>query len=524
MSNLRTRTMVLALAEFTNTGLTALMVIVLTRLLAKDLYGTYRQVLLAHSLIAIVLGTQIAESLLYFLPRASAREKPLWLSQTVLLSGCAGVVLAAVLFFGADAWGAWTGNALLPDLVRVFALFPLADRVARVVPLALVADGRAGAASVYSVALGLIKVGSAIGPAAAGWSVSGILWTTIVCWFGAAAGGLAWLRLDSGLRLCAPTTRAVREQLGYVAPLLVGNSAGALHEQLGQLLASVTLSTALYAEYAVGAVQIPLVGIWIASIASASMPDLVRLAAQGDTRRMVELWHRGMRKGALVVFPLLAWAFVVPDELMRALYGPAYAGAALPFVVFLVALVPRITNYGVVFRALGHTRPVVVWTAAGLAVNVLVGVVLSSVGGGTRLAFVAPAIGYVAGHYVTVFVVLLLMSHKLHMRMADLLPLSRITPLAGLSALAALFAAAARLLPVSRWTTAAAQSAPEWSWLADPSVTAGIRCAAVAIAFAIAFLVLGGRIGILEKQERAILARVARMVLSRFPTPPRFKR
>ena len=63
---------------------------------------------------------------------------------------------------------------------------------------------------------------------------------------------------------------------------MAGAVVGVTHHHLGQIIVASVLTEADFAEYSLGAVQLPLVGIWIMSIASALLPDLVRLWTQLD--------------------------------------------------------------------------------------------------------------------------------------------------------------------------------------------------------------------------------------------------
>ena len=155
MASLRVRTIVLALGQFVHTGMNVVLALALARLLAKESYGTFRQVLFIYAMLVGILGSNIAESLLYFLPRAGPGQKPQWLGQTTQLSLGVGLVLSMILYFMSDLWAAQFDNPELSPLLKVFAFFPLTDRIVRMVPPALIAEDCAGWAASFTVLLGV---------------------------------------------------------------------------------------------------------------------------------------------------------------------------------------------------------------------------------------------------------------------------------------------------------------------------------------------------------------------------------
>ncbi len=507
MKSLRVRTAVLALGEFVNTGLSALLAVVLTRLLTKEAFGTYRQVLFVYALFSAFLASHIAESLLYFLPRASPEDRPRWLGQTIQLSLASGAAIALLLFATAGPWASFSGNPRLPGLLRWFALFAVADRVVRVVVPGLIAVDRPEKAAMFTVASGIVKIASVIVPAACGGSLETIFFTMSGSWVALAAAGSILVSRDCGLRVATPRRGELLEQAAYVAPLLCGWTVAMLQEQFGQFVATGLLSTADYAEYAVGAAQLPLVGIWTGSIASALMPDLVRLASQHRYSELLALWHRGVRKGAVVIFPVAATALLVPDLLVRALYGPAYGKAAIPFVFFLLTIPLRITNYGVTVRAMGRTHAILIWSAVGLAVNVVATLAIVGLGRGTSLAFAGPAVGFLIGYAATVAMALFLLARWFRVSLSGLLPWKALGSLALLSAACAIPAMLVRLLPVSDWVESASRRGTAESPLAS-SVAAGTVCILVATVLLGLYVSLGMAFRVFDERERGLIRKL----------------
>ncbi|MFQ5413731.1 MAG: lipopolysaccharide biosynthesis protein [Phycisphaerae bacterium] len=507
MASLRVRTVVLALGQFVHTGLTLVLAMVLSRLLQKEVYGTFREVLFIYMLLAGVLGSNIAESLLYFLPRSGAAEKRRWLGQTVQLSLVVGVVLGAIIYTTADVWADHYTTPELASLLKVFAWFPLADRVVRLVPPALIAEDRALGAAVFTVVLAVAKLGSAIVPCMLGLSLAHVFWSMNACWLVLAAVGVVVLGVRIGVAVHVPALANVKAQARYIWPLLAASIVGLLQELFGHHVVLSSLSASDYADYANGAFQLPIVGIWTSSIAAAIMPDLVRLGDGGERTAMLTLWHRAFRKGALVIFPVTVLALTVADQIITCFFGPAYVRSTLPFALYLLVLPARAANYGVMFRAVGRNRAILIAAVFGLAANAVVTLTCVYWGRGTELVFVGPAIGYVAGAYAAVAVMVILLRGLVDIPLGRVIPFRDLAPLAALALAAGFAGAATRLLPAAAWVAAASSMSLDNLQPVHVSIAAALRCVLATLGFGIVFIGLGTALRVFDASERSLLRR-----------------
>ena len=96
---LKRRALSLGSANAFDYAMQFLLPVVLARCLDPAAFGQYRLLWLAVMTIMAVLPLSMPQSLYYFLPRSGAAEKRLYVHQTLIYLGCAGVV------------GAWRGRA-----------------------------------------------------------------------------------------------------------------------------------------------------------------------------------------------------------------------------------------------------------------------------------------------------------------------------------------------------------------------------------------------------------------------------
>jgi O-antigen/teichoic acid export membrane protein len=145
---------------------------------------------------------------------------------------------------------------------------------------------------------------------------------------------------------------------------------GVFERSVDKLMVAAMASPEQFAVYVNGALEIPLIGIITGSVTSVLIPEYTRLYAEGRLGDIVTLMHRAMTSCALVILPVMAFLFVVADDLMVVLFGPAYAGSAAPFRVYLLLLPVRTLTFGALFMAMGQGRHILVQTIITLAVNI----------------------------------------------------------------------------------------------------------------------------------------------------------
>src|SRR5688572_9848944 len=90
--SLHRRALSLGVANGFDYGLQFLLPVVLTRTLEPDAFGHYRLMWLAVATIMAVAPLAMPLSLYYFLPRADAAAKRLYINQTLIYLGLAGLL------------------------------------------------------------------------------------------------------------------------------------------------------------------------------------------------------------------------------------------------------------------------------------------------------------------------------------------------------------------------------------------------------------------------------------------------
>ncbi len=437
--SLKTRTLLLMLAKVISQANVMVLGLILVRMMTLNDVGTYNQAFLVYSTVSSILALNLEVSLFYFVPMLRKTRLGGLLLQSCYLTLLMGLLSAAVMYFGADLIAGYLNNPSLAPLIRILAFLPFGEKLLILVPSFMLSHDRALRAAFYIFVGAITKLLIVVvilfmkGDLAA--IFQGIVVT--VCFVGL-LGTLDMMRFAKGTSWQV-SLAGLREQVDYCTPLMITSVLVIVNMQIGKVMISKYFNAETYALYAFGAMATPLFGIFITSLASAIMPNLVELGLQGRVEDMLALWQKAMHKCALLMFPCCAFLFPVAGDLMTLLYGPQYADAALPFRVFLCILPLRAGAYSAMLRALAHTKPIAASEIYGLIVNVAFSWALIELGQGTVLAFIAPSIGTVLAQAVAMTVCLFAIKQRLGKGIWTIIAWRELWPLLAIAVGPALF-------------------------------------------------------------------------------------
>jgi O-antigen/teichoic acid export membrane protein len=366
---------VLVMGRVLATASDALLPLVMVRLLGKAEVGVLGSVLLLYQTVAIVLATDLPTALMYYLPgRPSAERRAIAWQMAFGLLGfgvLAGLLLLATGLLPAMAPRLYArvfssdGPALLRgglEYLCLLAIFPLGDLPARMLPNLLVIESRSDAAARFAV---IKSVGNALFvlvPAALGMGIRSVILSYSV--FGLLQGGalVYFLRVlfVGSPRVRTPVT--FMTALRFALPLGVTDILAQLNSRLDRYLISATFAAAVFAEYHVGAFQIPIVGTIAYSVGTAYTPLFTELIQAGKARQAIDVWRASIPKVALVVVPCSLIFVIGAEEFVTLLFTNQYLRAAGVFRWYALLTLARAAAFGTVIVAAG--KPQLVLRAA----------------------------------------------------------------------------------------------------------------------------------------------------------------
>jgi O-antigen/teichoic acid export membrane protein len=376
-SSRRTKVLALSLGHALTTAISLATAMILSRVLSKGEYATYRQTLLAFTFVMPFMSLGLTNSVYYFLP--TERERPRGLvSDNVVLLLAMGTLFALFVACG--------GNQLLaqrfnnPDIVRTLLFlipYPVAVLPAQLLAAVLVTRERVALLSAFNVIKHAL-LGLGIVLPVLFWSnadaplIGNVVVTAIT---GLAAVWLI-LRLAGAGGPRRPQWDSMRTMVRFGFPLGLASMLGTASLQLGQVIVSAMCTPEHFAVYVNGAVEIPLIGIVTGSMSTVLLADMRRMVAAGDEPAALSLFRRAAERGAMLLLPTMCFLMVAAEPFVTLMFSTRYIQSVLPFRLYLLVLPARIVFWSPILVASGLNRVVLLRSFGHLVFNALLGLVL----------------------------------------------------------------------------------------------------------------------------------------------------
>ncbi|HEY2990148.1 MAG TPA: lipopolysaccharide biosynthesis protein [Candidatus Binatia bacterium] len=413
----------------------------LVRHMSQKDFGLYKQAFLAVNTVVAIFPLGFVMSAFYFLPRESEKKKQ--------------VVFNILLFYLATGAGASMIMVLRPDLLA--AIFNAADLI-EYAPLigavmlvwitgsffefVAVANGEAPLAAGFLVVVHFSRAVLFTAAAIFFTSLHALLYAALIHGVLQTAASLVyldwrfprfWRRFDASL---------MRSQLAYALPLGLVGLLYYLQADLHQYFVSNRFGPELYAIYAVGCFELPLLGILIESIRSVMIARVSTLRHENNRREIIELSAQMMRTLGMVFLPVYALLLVVGREFITFLFTAQYIDSWPIFAINLTLIPLSILSSFTdpVFRAYPEHRFFLLATRTLTFALLLIGLWF-----GVKQFFLLGAVGVVVAiNFIEVFAFGIKAARILGMAPRDLPLFKDLGKLAGASLIAGAVAAAAR--------------------------------------------------------------------------------
>lgn len=329
------------------------LIVFLARVLSKVDFGVFSFVLLSYTLITSVAQLGLPESVFYFfgqLPAAAHRNLALQNAKLLALLALVSSALLIGLGFVAPYWGFDVSGLILPLVILALLELPTT-----ILPNILIAVDRAGQAALFNLANSVIQILVVVFAALFDGSLQMIAWS--IAAYGAFRFVLAAILFfrhfrESGVPLPAGI---IGEQIRYSIPVGFAQMVGKIHRAVDKFVVAAFLPIAVYAEYAVGSWEIPLIPMIAYSVGSVLLPRMVSCYRAGQHRELLWLWFVSIRKVSILVVPLVILFLLIAEEFITLLFSEEYINAVVPFRIYTLILLMRVTSYTAVLKAIGDT-------------------------------------------------------------------------------------------------------------------------------------------------------------------------
>lgn len=329
--------------------------LLLVRRLDQHEFGLYKQVFLVVGTALTMLPLGFGMSAYYFLPRERQRQGQIVLNIVLfylLTAGLAALVLALFPQLLAALFQSDELTALAPAIgVAIFfwvlssflEIVAVAHQEARLATLFIIVAQFTKGLLLLLAAVWLATVAALVYAAI----LQGVVQTLLLFFYLRSRFPQFWRRFD---------WRVLRRQLSYALPLGVAGVLFTVQMDVHSYFVASHFDAATFAIYAIGCFQLPLVGILSESVCSVMIPRVSQLQKQGESREIIELTARVMRKLAAIYFPLYVFLMIAGREFIVALFTEQYAASWHIFAINLTLLPLGILVLDPLLRAYAEQR------------------------------------------------------------------------------------------------------------------------------------------------------------------------
>jgi O-antigen/teichoic acid export membrane protein len=358
-------TLVLMAGRMVAAAVTFLIPVVLARHFDLEMFGDYKRLFLVFATLWALGQVGMAESLYYFLPHHPEKAGRLLVNAAGMLA-VSGLVGFLLLSATAAPVAALLGNPGVAGYVPLLGAYLGIMLVTSVLEVAMVSRGRFVWAAATYVASDVCRALALIVPVLLGHGLAGLLWGAVASAVVRLAIVVLYMRAEFPHDMRADGA-LFRIQLAYALPFAVAMAVEIGQSSLHQYVVSYREGAALFAIYAVGCMQIPIVDFLAGPACNVMMVRIGDARRRGDHAGVVEAFEDTTRKLALFFFPLFGILLVAAHDLVVFLFTAQYAASAPIFQLWCVAVLIAVFQTDGLMRALAETRLLLVLNLVRLA-------------------------------------------------------------------------------------------------------------------------------------------------------------
>ncbi len=210
------------------------------------------------------------------------------------------------------------------------------------------------------------------------------------------------------------------------------------------LIVSTMQGMQAFAFYAIGAFELPLVGILRKTSSTIAKPRLVALYREQRVDEVMELFREVVRKISVIALPCFVFLLMMSEPFIRSLFTDAYLPSVPIFRVYLLLIPLSCAAFNILIQTTGNTRPVMVLSLIYIVMSIPMNVIFLH-----WLGLIGPAIATVVCKICLAAAQLRVVTQRYQRPLHDFYPFMQVGAILTTSALVIVpVALAARLIPL----------------------------------------------------------------------------
>jgi O-antigen/teichoic acid export membrane protein len=366
------RTAWITLGQGVHTASQILVATFLARWMSNSDWSKMAYLMSIYFAMLVVANLGLHHGMPYFISHLNpyGQRRVVFRSMTALLASGLGV--SAILYFAA---GTLTG------LVALMGIVIAVELPSTICAMALVAMKHSLLSAIWEGSMGLVTLITVFGlfiqnkglrAACVGLLIAGVIRSVT------AVIALMWAtqqRNDQDSLNDSASIPRIRDQIMFALPLGATIIVSVLNRSLDKWLVA-ALHPERLGEYAIAAQELPIINILPVAGGAAIAVSLVHHLAQGEHPLALKVWIEQSIRLTYVLVPAVAVLIICSPEIIELMFGREYRSGAPILVIFTVILLHRVAEYGVVLRAAGRTRELLIASLVLLITNAIAASIL----------------------------------------------------------------------------------------------------------------------------------------------------
>ncbi len=162
----------------------------------------------------------------------------------------------------------------------------------------------------------------------------------------------------------------------YGFPLYLATFTGLFSAYLDKAIVNIFEDDTTFAIFAVGAFEIPIFAMLSAAFSQQIFPKMVRFIESNKESEAKLLWLLTTKKVSFLTYPFILIAMFFADDIIFFVYSKDYTASVTLFKTYLLVLLFRNNNYGILLTAKGQTKLITKISLLVLFLNLIVSVSL----------------------------------------------------------------------------------------------------------------------------------------------------
>ena len=323
----------------------------LTRILLKEDYGSYQQLVMIYTIVQAILIFGMPQALLYYYPRKDTNEHPLLVKQTWIILVCSALIIMSLFWLGSQI----IDSHHLKEYLILLGIYTSLMIFVMPIQNLLILEGKTGTAMWSMVLFAVIDV--AILPTAAWLNpttlgiIHGIVFTALLKFVMVLfhVYSTYFTKEISG-------TSYLKEQLTYGIPVGLTAMVYVINVNIDKYLVGLFFSSSVFAVYYLGSLWAPIFGWITQSAAQVVTPLMSKAHKEGKLSEIKDLYRSSISKLAFVFLPATILLIFIAEPLIVTLFTETYSDSVPIFMIYLILLPTYALNLRWILMASGQTK------------------------------------------------------------------------------------------------------------------------------------------------------------------------